>query len=269
MAHVVGQPAPARTGQGGELERQQIVGHVARFAVHGVRLALGVVQQAAGAPIDSGHGDAVHARELIERARAPLACQQGRAGNEHLVRTIEALDDHAGAVLQGGAHAQGDVDALLHQVHGAVADLHFQAHLGVARQKVRDQLAQHGLRQRHRATHAHRAAWRLLHLRHQLSRRLRRFAHRLAMAQIRLAHLGQRQAARGALQQAQAQARLQLGHAAREARFWNAQRPPGSGKTAALGHLGEKQHVVEVLHGGGIVLQTGQSIAIPLSYQCF
>ncbi|MCY1549303.1 hypothetical protein D9M68_854650 [compost metagenome] len=117
------------------------------------------------------------------------------------------------------------------------------------RQKAGHQLGQHGLRQRDRAGHAQGAARFALHLGHRVGRGLGRFAQRLAMAQIGLADLGERELARGALQQAHTELRFQPGHAARQPRLGQAQRPASSREAAALHDLGEQEHVVQVLHG--------------------
>ena len=42
----------------------------------------------------------------------------------------------AGAVVHAVAHAQGHIHALLYQIDSTVADLHFNAHLRVALQKL-------------------------------------------------------------------------------------------------------------------------------------
>ncbi len=116
-------------------------------------------------------------------------------------------------------------------------------------QVLRNQVAQRALRQGHRAADAQRPARLALHLRHRLAGGQGLVAHGHAVAQVKLARLGQRQFACGALQQPHAELGFELGHPAREPRFGQAQRPARRRKAAALGHLGEIQHVVQVLHG--------------------
>jgi hypothetical protein len=63
-----------------------------------------------------------------------------------------------------------------------------------------------------------------------------------------LTGIGEGQLAGGALQETHAEARFQLGHAARQAGLGDAQGPPGGGESAAVDHLGEVEHVVQVAH---------------------
>src|SRR5574337_161583 len=59
---------------------------------------------------------------------------------------------------------------------------------------------------------------------------------------------------------------LQRRHPPRQPRLRDQQRPAGRGKAAALDHLGEEQHVVQILHRG-IVPLTEQEVVILPSYR--
>ncbi|MPN57143.1 hypothetical protein SDC9_204837 [bioreactor metagenome] len=76
----------------------------------------------------------------------------------------------------------------------------------------------------------------------------------VAMLEVSLADLGQTEPARTALQQADAERRLEPCHRLADARLGNSQARRRPGKTARLDHLGEQQHVVDVVHGGGGLL---------------
>ena len=171
----------------------------------------------------------------------------------------QALDHQAAAVVQRLAHPQGHVDAFVEQVHGAVAHQHVDTHLGVTLQKGRQRVPQHRLRQRHRAAQSHQPARRHLQRGHGVLCGTGRVAHGGAVAEEGLTHVGNGNAAGGALQQTGAQLGFQLGDAARQARLGDTQAAPGSGETTLLHHLGEIQHVVEVLHGDSSHLQDNLS----------
>ena len=171
----------------------------------------------------------------------------------------QALDHQAAAVVQRLAHPQGHVDAFVEQVHGAVAHQHVDTHLGVTLQKGRQRVPQHRLRQRHRAAQSHQPARRHLQRGHGVLCGTGGVAHGGAVAEEGLTHVGNGNAAGGALQQTGAQLGFQLGDAARQARLGDTQAAPGSGETTLLHHLGEIQHVVQILHSRLIVLNLEQS----------
>jgi hypothetical protein len=191
-------------------------------------------------------------RRRLDRAEPR---QQVGRGHQHAPAGAEGARHQQRAVLDGRAHAQRDVDALLDQVDRPVDHPHVDAHRRVERHELRHQLRQAAVRHGHRHAQAHQPAGLGLHLRHRLGRGLRRVAHGGGVAQVDFAGRRERQPPRAALHQLHAQALFQVGHAPRQARLGNAQRPAGGRKAAALGHFGEKNHVVEVLHEA-IVLQT-------------
>ena len=215
----------------------------------GLFLPLRTHQAQAMATIRRRHGNTVELRQIGHGVRRALANQLVLARHQHLHALAQPLDDHAAAVVERQAHTQRHVDALLQQIHRSIEHQHFQLDLRVALEELRHQLAEHRLRQRDRAGHPHGAARRALDLCDRIGGRLRLFPHRLTVAQIGLAHLGQRQLAGGALQQTHAQLLLELGDPAREPRLRNAQTPARRREPAALDHLGEIQHVIQVLHG--------------------
>jgi hypothetical protein len=247
-AHIVRDHAHAHALQRGHLQRQQIVGHIAHRVLHLLALAARA-HQAPGAQAFLGrHGNRRQVLQILGVLGHGLALQHRGRGHQDAARHIQALDHHGAAVLHRVPHAQRHIDALFQQIDRVVGHPHFQPHARVQAQKLRHALGQHGLHQRHRAAHAHRAARLGLHLGHGVGRRLGSIAHGLAVAQIGLADLGQRQPPRGALHQAHAQPGFQLRDAARQPGLRDVQRPTRRSKAAALHHLGKVQHVVEVIH---------------------
>ena len=212
LAHVVGHPADAGARHGGDLEGEQVIGHIARLVLHCLVRTARANEVPGRTAIGRRHGNAVHAGQVFQRLWGALANQLRGAGHQNLGGVVQPLDHHAAAVIHRWPHAQRHINALLHQVHRAVAHLHLDPHLGETGQKLRHQLRQHRLRQGHGAAHADGAARRRLHLGHGVGSGLGRFAHGLAVAQVGFAHLGERKLARGALQQPHAQLRLQLGN---------------------------------------------------------
>jgi starch synthase len=264
-AHVVGQHRHARAVHHRHLQRQQVVRRVHGAMVEHVFAPARALQVPARAPVGGGHGDGGEPGQVLHFLRSPLALQQRRARQQQGLRFGELLDDQAAAFVQRGAHPQRHVDAFLHQVDHAVGHLHVDAHLRMLVQEQRHQRSDGGLRQRHRTGHADGAARLVLHHRHRLGGGLGLFAHGHAMAVEQFTGLRERQLARRALQQPHAQAPFQFGHPPGELGFRDVQGAAGSGKAALVHHLGEEQHVVQVLHE--IVLFTGQSIPFSPTYQ--
>ena len=105
-----------------------------------------------------------------------------------------------------------------------------------------------GLRQRHRAGDAHGAARLGLHLRHRLVGRLGLLAHGDAVAVVDLAGLRSATACAWCAAAAARPAAPPARRRGATAWTWARPGPPGRRETAAVHHLGEEEHVVQVLH---------------------
>ena len=249
LAHVIGQQAHAHPAEHGEFEGEQVISHQAGWVCPFVALAVRPQQRPGDASVGGGHGDGVEPIQVCSKRWLALAFQLGRGAHQQRLAAAQALDDQAAAVDQRRPHAQGHINAIFHQIDHTVGDLHVDPDLRVTRHVLGDQLAHDRLGQRDRAAHPQHATWFGMHAGDHVGSRFGFFAHGHAVAQVLCAHVGQGQAARGALQQAHPQARFEFGHPARETRGGQAQRSTSGRKAAALHHFGEKQHVVEVLHG--------------------
>ena len=203
---------------------------------------------AAPFPVDR-HRRGRQLREILRPLDRPQAPHQLGRGHQHATAGAEGARHQRGAVLDLRPHAQRDVDALLDQVDRPVDHPHVDAHRRIALEEARQHLRQPAVRDRDRAAEPHQAAGLGLHLGHRLRGRARRVAHRGRVAQVDLAGRRERQPPRAALHQLHAELFLELGHAPRQPRLRNAQRPARGREAAALGHFGEEHHVVEVLHG--------------------
>ena len=189
LAHVVWQIAHARAPHHGQLQRHQVIGHITGLGLD-LHLCPGITAQPPVRHAFKGrHGQHIVLQQILRRLWHSLARQILRAGQQNLLRHIQALDHHAGAVFQRGAHPQRHIQPLFHHIHRPVHHQHFYAHLGVTGQKTRHQRGQYGLRQGDGAAHTHRTSRFTLHLLHRILGGHRRIANGLAMAQVGRAHL--------------------------------------------------------------------------------
>jgi len=146
-------------------------------------------------------------------------------------------------------HAQRDVDALFHQIHDAIGDGDVHADFRVPRHERRNHFADDRLGQGDRAAYPQHTTRLGVHLGHHIGSGLGFLAHGHAVAKVLSAHVGQGDPSGGALEQPHTQAPFQFGDPARQPGGWQAERTACSGKAATFGDFGEKQHVVEILHG--------------------
>ena len=134
-AHVVGQHAHARALQHRVLQRQQVVGRVARAgAAARTRARAGPAGCQLARPSAADIATVGRLLQVLRRlAAAPQRCSSCRAGHQQRRSVLPRfLTTRLPLSSSVGAHAQRDVDAFLHQVHHAVGHLHVDAHLRMA-----------------------------------------------------------------------------------------------------------------------------------------
>ena len=248
-AQVVGQHAHAGALQHRELEREQVVGGVHGAVLQLERRAARPEQVPAGAAVGRRHR---HRRQVAQRpprrpARRSAAATAGWPPARPPVSPRFLTTRLPLSSRLARTRSATSTPSCTRSTTRLVTCMSMRT-CGMRGQEARQHRPDGGLRQRHRAGDAHGAARLGLHLRHRLVGGLGLLAHGHAVAVVDLAGLRQRQLARGALQQAHAQPRFQLGDAARQPGLGQAQRPAGGGETAAVHHLGEEEHVVQVLH---------------------
>jgi hypothetical protein len=195
------------------------------------------------------HAEGDMAGELVGVLRSPHAAQVIGAGDQQFLDLAEAAHNEAAVVVELGAYAQGDVDALVDDVHAPVADQQLHPHLRIPRQELGQQPGHVLLRHADGHADADHAARLGAEPIHDFMCGLGFGQHGLGVAVDAVAYVGHGEAARGALQQAHAQVGFELADATAQPRFRNAQRALGRGEPAVVDHHREVIEVVEVVHG--------------------
>jgi hypothetical protein len=248
-------------------QREVEAGH-ARLQVHAAHLAVRTVQLPALAclVLADAHRDVVG--QVIRILGAAGAVQVLRAGDQQFLHLAEAAHHQRAVIVQARTHAQGDVVALVDDVHPAVADVQLQPDLGVHLEEFRQQPRQLHLGQRHRHAGTHQPTRFGAQPVDHLTGGLGLGQHGLGVAVHAHADIGDREAARGALQQAHAQVGLQLADAPAQARLGDAQCTFGRSESAVVNHHREVVQVIQILHVSSLIFRTIGVIQTPLSRAC-
>jgi NAD(P)-dependent dehydrogenase (short-subunit alcohol dehydrogenase family) len=190
-------------------------------------------------------------------SRRGAAGGQLRPGHQDAARAAEGAHGEGRVGGQDGAHPQGDIDALVDQIHGAVHRDHLQPHLRKPGQELR-QVADRVSTQARGATETDHAVRLALGLGGDGVGLFDIQGHDPAALVEGLADLGDPEAPGGALDQPHAQPGFQLGDPAAQRRLWLAQGAAGR-REAAMGHHGGVEQVV-VQVGHVIVPLSGQLV---------
>ena len=187
--------------------------------------------------------------EIGRQFRAADAIEIARAGNEQFADLAEAAQYEIAVIGELAAHAQGNIDAIVYDIHAPVADLHLHAHQGETSQEFRQQARDAFLQQGRRATDLDQAARFRAEPIHDFARRLRLGEHGLRVAIHALANVRHGELAGRTLQQTHAQIFFQLRDAPAQAGFRDTECALGGRVAAMFDHVGEKLQVVQILHG--------------------
>jgi hypothetical protein len=153
---------------------------------------------------------------------------------------------HQPAVRQLSA-ADGDIDALLDQVHDPVGKVEIEADLGILRHELRQDRDEEVVGD-HRAGDTDAAARRLARAHEALMRVVEIIEDAPAALMEGAAFLGQAQAAGGALDEPDAELVLQLRHRLPNSRRRQAKHPPRRDEATEIGRAHERGQAGETIH---------------------
>ena len=142
--------------------------------------------------------------------------------------------------------ANGDVEALLHDIDETIGHMQRQRQLGVAHRQFPEMRRQRELRRRHRGRQPHGAAWLTQSGADDILGILRLDHRGPGMLEEIAAQIGQRETARCAMDQPGTEPGFKFGHAFADRRFRNAEPARGCSEAAAIDSLDEELQIVEV-----------------------
>ncbi|CDI88176.1 Arsenate reductase, glutaredoxin family [Pseudomonas aeruginosa PA38182] len=185
-------------------------------------------------------------RQVLRAPRGAVAAQVVRRGADHRAAFAEAAGDQVGVELVGDA--QGQVDALLHQVDHLAVDLQVDGGARVALDEGGGGTGQPGLGEGQAAGDAQSAARAVAAGLAGGLHGVGHGEHLAALWQQLRAGVGQAQAAGAAVQQACADPLLQLGEVARDHRPGHVQTLGGGGLAAAVDDFDEDAGGGQAVH---------------------
>ena len=239
-----GQPRDAEARQRRAAHERGVVGDEAARDGHAHR--------ALGAGEDPGRGlgqlaveNAVVLAEIAGRLGLAAAREVGRAGREDEPRGPQAPHEER-RLHDAGGDADGDVEALAHQVDATIGEDGLDARARVRGEEVGHHLAEEGRAEGDRRGDAEEALRGGARGRHGGVGLLGLGDDPRAALVVGLAQLGRLDGARGALEQAYAELRLELGDLAAHRRLGLPQHARRAGEAPVLHDPGEDDHAVEI-----------------------
>ena len=247
VRHVGRQRRDAHAAARGREQGREVVGAQRPGHRHRERRTRAITQVPACIALCSAVDERVVPCQVGRLDRSAALRQVSRRGHQH--PGVEPQVARAQRGIGQAPHADGDVDALLHQVHVAVLEDQLDLQARILAHEAHDQRHQHAPPEGHRGADAQPA----LHLGlQQRGHGLGLFdmvGDELALGVVQAADLGGRHATRAAVQQARAQLLFELGHELGGRGLAHAHLGGSLAERAQVDHANEQFDSEKAIHG--------------------